>query len=179
MLPLCPYLPKPAEKMDASVLTALGQDRGPDFYLTALTYGNYLWRDGHAGRAILKLDRAFGADLQGDEPILKEWPLPYFAMGWIFQNATSFVGNPRVHFQHLADRMNEPRRDQRRWRMWGCWALCRISRPDLPDDPKHEVEEPTFEKIETMLNQHGHGGESTLWLLAVEQARKKSHATSL
>lgn len=163
--------------MDAGVLTAHGRDRGEAFYLTALTYGNYLWRHGHAGRAILKLDRAFGADLRGDESVLRAWPLPYLAMGWIFQHAPAFVGNPRVHFQHLADRMNEPRREQRRWRMWACWALCRLSLPDLPDDPKHEVEEPTFERIGQMLDEHGHAGEKNLWLTAVEVAQKKPNPT--
>lgn len=168
----CPYLPPSADNMDASVLTAHGKDRGEAFYLTALTYGNYLWQHGHAGRAILKLDRAFGADLRGDEPVLRDWPLPYFAMGWIFQHAPSFVGNPRVHFQHLADRMNEPRREQRRWRMWACWGLCRLILPNLPDDPKHEVEEPAFESIERMLIAHGHPGEASLWQQAMEEARK-------
>lgn len=162
--------------MDAGVLTAHGKDRGADFYLTALTYGNYLWQHGHAGRAILKLDRAFGADLRGDESVLRDWPLPYLAMGWILRQAPSFVGNPRVHFQHLADRMNEPRRDQRRWRMWACWALCRLALPDLPDDPKHEVTEPTFELIEDMLNRHGHAGEPALWLQAVAVARENQNA---
>ena len=161
--------------MDAGVLTAHGKDRGADFYLAAITYGNYLWQHGHAGRAILKLDRAFGADLRGDEPVLRDWPLPYLAMGWILRHAPSFVGNPRVHFQHLADRMNEPRRDQRRWRMWACWALCRLAIPDLPDDPKHEVTEPTFELIEDMLNQYGHPGEAALWLQAVAVARENQN----
>ena len=69
------------------------------------------------------LDRAFGADLAPGEPVLAAWPLPYAAMAWLLQHTPpeTFIGNPRVHFQHLADRMNEPRREQRRWRAWACW----------------------------------------------------------
>jgi hypothetical protein len=112
--------------MDAGSITALGEDRGPVFYLTALTYGHYLWQRGLAARATLCLDRALGADLRGDEPVLREWPLPYAAMRWFLQHTPPdvFIGNPRVHFQHLADRMNEPRRDQRRWRAWACWGIA-------------------------------------------------------
>jgi hypothetical protein len=163
ILPPCPHLPEALEQMDASVLTAHGAARDAGFYLTALRYGNYLWQRGLPGRAILKLDRAFGADIQADEEVLQNWPLPYVAMGWILVRAPSFVGNPRVHFQHLADRMNEPRREQRRWRMWACWALCRKGRPELAGDPRHEVEEPSLETIAAKLDLHGHPGETALW----------------
>ena len=149
--------------MDAGALTAHGAARDAGFYLTALRYSNYLWQRGLAGRAILKLDRALGADLGSNDEVLQSWPLPYTAMAWILANAPSFVGNPRVHFQHLADRMNEPRREQRRWRMWACWAICRKARPDLVGDPRHEVEEPSLATIAEKLGLHGHPGETDLW----------------
>ena len=86
-------------------------------------------------------------------------------MGWLIRETPPgvFIGNPRVHFQHYADRMNEPRRDQRRWRAWACWALARVVRPDLPNDPKHDVVEPSHEMIAAGLEANGHPGEVELW----------------
>ena len=163
--PPCPYLPPTPAQMDARALTVHRDKRDADFYLSALTYGHYLWQHGQAARAILKVDRALLADLQGDEPVLRDWPLPYEAMAWFLHHTPPdvFIGNPRVHFQHLADRMNEPRREQRRWRAWACWALVRAVRPDLPTDPRHAVEEPSLEKIAAELSAHGHPGERALW----------------
>lgn len=161
--------------MDAGALTELGNNRGGEFYLTALTYAQYLWQRGIVARAILKIDRALGADLRGDEAVLREWPLPYSAMAWVLRQAPLevFMGNPRVHFQHLADRMNEPRRDQRSWRIWACWAISRIVLPDLPDDPKHAVEEPSLERIAEKLTTHGIPNEVEIWQKALAEARER------
>jgi len=162
--------------MDASALTAHGDERDAGFYLTALTYGHYLWQRGQVARAILKLDRALLSDLRGDEPVLREWPLPYAAIAWVLRHAPPdvFIGNPRVHFQHLADRMNEPRREQRRWRTWACWALCRAVRPEFPADPKHVVAEPHLELIVEKLTRHGLPGESALWQEVMKSAQAVS-----
>ncbi|MBI2813383.1 MAG: hypothetical protein HYX71_03790 [Opitutae bacterium] len=151
--------------MDARALTAHGADRGPGFYLTALTYAQHLWQRGLAARALLNLDRALGADLRGDEAELRDWPPPYEAMAWFLRHTPTdvFIGNPRVHFQHLADRMNEPRREQRRWRTWACWALTRAVRPEFPPDLKHRVVEPPPPLIARKLAEHGLAGESALW----------------
>jgi hypothetical protein len=156
--------------MDAGALTAHGTTRDGRFYLTALTYGQYLWQRGLAARAILCLDRALGADLHGDEPELAAWPLPYAAMGWLLKNASAgvFIGNPRVHFQHLADRMSEPRREQRRWRAWACWALTRAARPEFSADPRHEVVEPARELIAQKLRTHGLPDEAGQWQNALD-----------
>lgn len=151
--------------MDASALSAHGEKRDAAFYLTALTYAQYLWQRGFAARALLKIDRALLSDLRGDEPVLRAWPLPYAAMAWCLRHAPPdvFIGNPRVHFQHLADRMNEPRREQRRWRTWACWLIARRVRPEFPADPRHDVVEPTLEQIAAQLDHHGMPGESDLW----------------
>jgi hypothetical protein len=172
----CPYLPIPPEHMDANDLSAHGSARDADFYLTALTYGQYLWQRGFSARAILKLDRALGADLQGGEAVLLQWPLPYEAMSWILRHAPSdtLVGNPRVHFQHLADRMNEPRREQRRWRAWACWMLTRVVLPHLPADPKHDVREPDESFISNQLSLHGIPQEAELWLRVLRQQKLSS-----
>lgn len=160
--------------MDASALSVHGPDRDAGFYLTALTYAHYLWRQGLAARAILKLDRALLSDLRGDEPVLRAWPLPYAAMAWCLRHtpAEVFLGNPRVHFQHLADRMNEPRREQRRWRTWACWQICRVVRPEFPADPTHLVGEPTVEQIARQLTRHGLPGEAGLWREALRNSER-------
>jgi hypothetical protein len=166
VLPACPYLPPPRVGLDWRALHVHREDvRGEEFYHDCLEYAHSLWLRGLAARAILCLDRAFGAELCGDEATLREWPLPYAAMKWILHATPSsvFLGNPRVHFQHYADRMNEPRREQRRWRAWACWALAREVLPQLPPDLKHAVVEPTPAEIAAGLDRHGVPGETKLW----------------
>ena len=176
--PDCPYLPSPPDLMDAGALTAHGAARDDAFYLTALTYGHYLWLRGLASRAILKLDRALFADLRGDEPVVRKWPIPYAAMVWFLMHTPEggFAGNPRVHFQHLADRMKKPCREQRRWRMWACWSLCRVVLPHLPGDPKHPVEEPAVDRIVAELQIHGVPGELETWRAAMKTASRDRSA---
>jgi hypothetical protein len=164
--PPCPDLPSPREGLDWRTLHVFrGDTRGPEFYHACLEYGQSLWTRGLAARAMLCLDRAMGADLTGDETVLQSWPMPYAAMVWFMRHTPSdvFIGNPRVHFQHYADRLREPRRDQRRARAWACWALACAARPEWPGDPKHAVEEPTLEKVAQDLDAHGHPGETALW----------------
>lgn len=166
VFPPCPHLPAPRPGLDWQALHAhRAADRGGDFYFACLEYGQSLWQRGFAARSLLCLDRALGADLTGDEPVLREWPLPYAAMAWLIAHTPPdvFLGNPRVHFQHYADRMNEPRKEQRRWRAWACWALARVVRPDLPNDPRHRVVEPTRDEIAAGLQRHGHRGEAEAW----------------
>ncbi len=170
-LPPCPHLPALRPGLDWRVLHRFrAEERGAEFYFACLEYGQAQWTRGHAARALLCLDRALGADLRGDEAVLREWPLPYAAMAWCIGHcpADVFIGNPRVHFQHYADRMNEPRKDQRRWRAWACWALTRAVRPELPGDPRHQVVEPTVDEIDRRLSQFGLAGEADLWRRVLE-----------
>lgn len=183
-LPECPHLPAPRAGLDWRALHAFRDgDRGAEFYLACLEYGQVLWRRGLAARSLLCLDRSLGAELRGHEPVLQRHPLPYAAMGWIIQHTPAgvFLGNPRVHFQHYADRMNEPRREQRRWRAWACWALAREARPEFPADPKHRVVEPAYEQIAGALQQHGVPGEVELWhsvLQAIRSAATEGESCS-
>ncbi|HVU35779.1 MAG TPA: hypothetical protein VHE61_20225 [Opitutaceae bacterium] len=157
--------------------------RGPEFYFACLEYGQTLWQRTLAARALLCLDRALGAELTGSEPILRDWPLPYAGIAWVIGRTPPdiFVGNPRVHFQHYADRMNAPRRAQRQARAWACWALARAVRPELPGDPRHQVHEPSIDEIAAMLDAHGHPGERELWKTVLQsvQTRSKGHAGSV
>ncbi|MDE3084325.1 MAG: hypothetical protein KGJ37_03775 [Verrucomicrobiota bacterium] len=164
--------------MDWRAFNTHGANRGAEFYFTALLYGHYLWQRGRAARAILCLDRAFGADLRGGEPGLANWPLPYAALVWFLQKTPPgiFLGNPRVHFQHLAGRMNQPRSEQRRWRAWACWALTRAALPHLPDDPRHRIAEPSIDLIAKNLIIHGLAGEMEQWRAALHTVcRNRPH----
>lgn len=180
-LPPCPHLPEPRPGLDWRTLYSFReQDRGAEFYFACLEYGHALWQRGFAARSLLCLDRAFGANLRGDEPVLQAHPQPYAAMAWLIAHTPDgvFLGNPRVHFQHYADRMNEPRREQRRWRAWACWALARAVRPDLPPDPRHRVTEPTLDEIRRGLDQRGLPGESALWTVELDRAFALSRGRS-
>lgn len=162
--------------MDFRAFGEHGETRDAAFYLTALEYGHYLWQRGFAARAILCLDRAMGAELASEDPIAEAWPIPYSAMAWFLSHTPPdvFIGNPRVHFQHYADRLKDPRRDQRRWRAWACWALARRLLPSLPNDPKHPVREPSELEIFEALSQHGHPGEPAQWRAVLETCVAKS-----
>jgi hypothetical protein len=170
----------PREGLDWRTLHVFRENaRGPEFYRACLEYGAALWARGLAARAILCLDRAFGAELRGEEAVLREWPLPYRAMAWLLAQTPVdvFIGNPRVHFQHYADRMNEPRREQRRWRAWACWAIARAVRPEFPADPKHRVVEPTREQISAELTRFGVPGEVELWQEVIADVERERRDT--
>jgi hypothetical protein len=170
----CPHLPADRPDLDWRALHRFrGGDRGEAFYFACLEYGQTLWTRGLAARALLCLDRALGADLAGNEPVLRAHPLPYRAVAWLVAEVPPgvFVGNPRVHFQHYADRMNEPRREQRRARAWACWALVRAVRPEWPADPKHRVTEPDDAAIGAELDRWGHPGETALWRAVLHDGR--------
>jgi hypothetical protein len=151
--------------MDWRALRRHGDERGAEFYLSALTYGQHLWQRGLAARALLATDRALLADLAPDEPVLSTWPLPYLALRWIMVNATAeaLVGNPRVHYQHLAGRLRGPRAAQQCARAWAAWHLARLANPAWPGDPTHAVNEPSLPEIRQALATHGLPGEVEVW----------------
>ncbi|MCC6415061.1 MAG: hypothetical protein IT582_04040 [Opitutaceae bacterium] len=164
--PACPTLPVPRLDLDWRALHVFrAAERGEAFYAACLEYGAALWARELPARAMLCLDRALGAGLAADAHVLQRWPLPYAAMAWIMRHTPEdiFIGNPRVHFQHYADRLRAPRREQRQWRAWACWALARAVRPDWPADPRHIVVEPSQDQIARELANHGHPGEAELW----------------
>ena len=165
----CPFLPTSKEPLSARDLREVGADRGPRFYLLALTCAQSLWLRGLPAQAILLMNRAFSASLSGSEPELLQWPLPYGAMRWVMINRTEdqFIGNPRRHFQHLATRMVEPRRELRSWRAWACWHIACECFPDYPADEKQlageSIREPDRAEIISNLDRIGLPGESALW----------------
>lgn len=175
-LEACPFLPAVREPILASSMKIFGKrERGPGFYRHALTCGQSLWLQGLPAQALLQLNRAFGAELKSGEPVLSEWPLPYAAAAWMMRRRREehFIGNPRRHYQHLATRMVEPRKEQRAWRAWGCWFVaCRVF-PDQPADARQIAEEgvvePTRDRIVSGLAAHGIDGETALWEAVVAE----------
>lgn len=178
-LPPCPHLPLPDQVLTAASLAAHGDTRGPGFYLAALLYAQSLWLEGFPARALLLVNRALGSDFTGGEAVLKQWPLPYRAVGWLLRHhlPRQFIGNPRRHWQHLATRMSGPRAELRAWRAWACWRLACLTLPDLSADEaqiaREGVREPAEEEIAAQLAQWGLPGEAALWreALAAIQAR--------
>lgn len=164
----CPFLPPAETGMTHRCLSELETGTAA-FYITAQRYGNFLWQRGHAGRALLALTRALYADLPGQAEVYNEWPLPYEGLAWVLQNHPSndFPGNPRISFQHQATRLRGSRSDQLRARAWAVWALVRRAKPELPGDSSDPVGEPEVGEIATLLGEHGHSGELTLWQQAL------------
>lgn len=171
----CPYLPLPEKALGSSHVRRLGKERGAAFYLAALEYAQSLWLQGFPARSLLLINRALGAQVSDGTPELQRWPLPYAAAAWVMCHRAEdqFVGNPRRHYQHLATRMVEPRKEQRSWRAWACWFMaCRIF-PDYPADVQQlleeNVSEPDRDTILRNLRALGLPGEAELWWNAVER----------
>lgn len=151
--------------MDWRSLNQYRAKQGAEFYEAALRYAQQLWGQGLPARALLAVDRALYADLCGHEAILRNWPLPYAAVPWMVLETPPgvFIGNPRIHYQHLADRVRGNRAELKRWRAWACWLLVRRVSPGLPGDPGHKVQEPTEVLIRERLSWHGIAGEAEHW----------------
>lgn len=169
LLPPCPSLPDADPRLSAVSIRAAGEDRGEHFYRLALACAQALWRRGLPAQAILMLNRAFTAELRGDEAVLREWPPPYAALRWILEHREEahFLGNPRRHFQHLASRVRGPRLTLRSWRAWACWRIARQFRPQDPADERQLSEEGLVEPSDAAIRQGletcGWPGEAVLW----------------
>lgn len=169
-LPDCPLLPAPAGRMSWRDLEAAKAIDEPTHYLTCLRYARQLWEtDGLPARALLAVDRGLFCDVPAGHPALAANPLPYAVIGWMVAQDVggAFLGNPRVHYQHLADRVRGDREHRVRWRSWAAWGIVRRVRPDFPADPRHEVCEPTKDEIEAGLRSHGVAGEAKAWQAAL------------
>ena len=163
--PPCPLLPEAVEPMSYRDLNRLKDGPAPEFYETALRYGHCLWRRGLAGRALLAVSRALYAEVAAAEPVLRRYPLPYAAIGWIVreQPRDAFPGNPRVSFQHQATRLRGERQGVRRARAWAAWAVVRNARPSLPPDAAQNLREPDTAAIAAGLRAPGIRGEAEVW----------------
>jgi len=138
MMEACPWLPVVTEALDFTHTRRHGQERGEEYYRDALCYAQSQWLTGKPAQAILQINKAWMADLTGDEGVLTEYPSPYRALVWMLQHAAEgtpgFFGNPVRHFQHLATRMSGPRAEIRIWRAWVCFHLAEQTLPAYPRD---------------------------------------------
>jgi hypothetical protein len=182
-LPVCPFLPVPASPLDAGATGAFRHgERGAPFYLSALLYAQSLWLDGFPAKSLLLINRALGADVRAGDRVLADWPLPYAAAAWVMRErrATQFIGNPRRHYQHLATRMVEPRKELRTWRAWACWLLANRAFPDLPSDELQIERErlvlPARDEVLARIGALGHPGEAALVEAAEELVRQADSA---
>lgn len=169
----CPFLPEVKEPLKAVSMKRFGKERGNEFYFGALEVAQSLWLQGLPAQALLQINRAFGAELEDRDAVLYRCELPYRAVHWIMSSRKTgqFIGNPRRHFQHLATRMVEPRKELRSWRAWACWYLARQVFPDYPADEiqlqEESVCEPEEGAIFACLEKMGLSGEAELWKQAV------------
>lgn len=163
----CPWLPRVAGPLTPAVTRSLAGERGPVYYACCLGYAQSLWREGKPAQAILQLNKAWLADLAGDEAVMVAHPPPYRALVWMLRNAAPghFLGNPVRHFQHLATRMSGPRAVARAWRAWACFHLAGRVLPAeaYPRDEKQVAEEgleiPGWETTLDGVDRHGWTGE--------------------
>ncbi|MGH8021689.1 MAG: hypothetical protein ACREIA_26085 [Opitutaceae bacterium] len=170
--PDCPFLPEPDAAMDWRSLHRHRSAEQDSLHPACLKYGQFLWRQGLAARALLAVDRGLLCASPDNRCEGEEFRHPFQAIAWIVAHTPPgvFIGNPRVHYQHLADRVRGDRAEQKRWRAWACWWLVRLVQPELPADPRHDVREPLEHEIESSLLQHGSMMELKRWHAACEGA---------
>lgn len=158
-------------RLDYTALRPLREENGASLYLTSLAYAQQLWLDRLPARSILALDRAFFCALPSGHPVLEKHPMPYAALAWICRHHQegTFLGNPRVSFQHIADRVQgrDDASPRKSIRAWACWAVVCHARPDFPGDPEHAVTPPTWEEIARHLAQLGGAAEVAAWRSAL------------
>ncbi|MBC7980965.1 MAG: hypothetical protein H7Y36_10425 [Armatimonadetes bacterium] len=162
---LCPYLPLPDQELADELAQLSWEAGGERFYYKALERAQRYWLDGKPAQAILQINKAFSAELCGDEQVLRDWPPPYSALVWILERSAEgsggFLGNPVRHFQHLATRMSGARGEARSWRAWVCFYLARqvLDGKHFPLDGKQMAKEgiwvPGFERAEREVRKAG------------------------
>ncbi|MEP4078807.1 hypothetical protein [Haloferula sp.] len=173
----CPYLPSVEAPLTAEWTRSHQGRRDVGFYKAALEYAQSLWREGKPAQAILQLNKAWAADLEGGEEVLEEWPLPYRALVWMLGHAAEgrFLGNPVRHFQHLATRIRGEGTELRAWRSWACFHLSSRALPsrDFPPDIQQIETEglvlPEVGDVLVALEQQGLAGEASLVEAIIEE----------
>ena len=150
------------------ITRALGGTKCHRYYFAALSYAQSLWREGKPAQAILQLNKAFMADLSGDEEVLETYPPPYAPLVWILRNRPEdrFLGNPVRHFQHLATRVSGERKEIRSWRAWACFHLSQrvLPREEFPVDQEQmaieAVDFPEWKVVVAAIRETGWRGEA-------------------
>lgn len=176
----CIWLPTVNGRLGPESTRVHSRDKGAEFYLATLRYSQSLWLEGKPAQAILQLNKAWMADLKGDERVLRDFPPPYRALIWLLRQAKAgdagFLGNPVRHFQHLATRMSGPRSEIRAWRAWACLDLSELELPrgTFPRDGEQRVREglwvPGRGRVLREISRLGWNGEIDELLQAAEDS---------
>ncbi|MDX1681164.1 MAG: hypothetical protein R3242_10585 [Akkermansiaceae bacterium] len=165
----CPYLPEVKGVLDFSVTRRHGANKGPAFYRDALGLAQSLWLVGKPAQAMLQINKAWMADIEGQAwwgDDMDPWSALAWMLNQIRDGAEGFSGDPVRHFQHLASRMSGPRPEPRRWRAWICFHLAErvLPRADFGRDGRQLVREglwiPGLGRALTGLHRHGWAGEA-------------------
>lgn len=167
LIKLNPHLPSASAFLDWSHTRQFRKECGANYYMASLRLSQSYWLQRKQANAILQLNKAFMADLK--EP---SHPLPYSALVWFLDNRRGgeFLGNPVRHFQHLATRMNAPRKELRTWRAWACFHIAKSVLPEryYPVDSiqidKEHLLVPKFEEVLNKLKKLGLTNEFKLLL---------------
>lgn len=177
--PACPWLPEVCRSSEAGLSRAHAVVKGREFYEEALRYAHFHWRTGKPAQALLQLNKAWMADLDGAIEILEILPPPYCALVWMLEMVATgecgFSGNPVRHFQHLASRVSGPRSEVRSWRAWVCFHLAEsiATGGNFPRDGRQLVREGLWiPSIQHALSRLADCG----WPLEVEHAREARRA---
>ena len=168
VLPPCPLLPEVSHAHGHMITRVHAPAKCSQFYLAAICYAQSLWREGKPAQAILQLNKAFMADMSGDEEVLVKHPPPYAVLVWFLANRPEgrFLGNPVRHFQHLATRVSGERKEVRSWRAWACFHLSRAVLPmdEFPPDEEQIAKEkivfPGWGEVVGRIREMGWKGES-------------------
>ena len=168
VLPACPLLPEVSHPHGHMITRVHAPAKCDKFYYAAISYAQSLWREAKPAQAILQLNKAFMADLRGDEEVLKIHPPPYAVLVWFLRNRPegTFLGNPVRHFQHLATRVSGERKEIRSWRAWACFHLSRAILPagEFPPDQEQITEDslvfPEWEEVLVAIRERGWPGEA-------------------
>jgi hypothetical protein len=168
VVPACPLLPEVLHPHGHMITRVFGGTKCHRYYFAALSYAQSLWREGKPAQAILQLNKAFMADLRGDEEVLERYPSPYAALVWMLRHRRDgqFLGNPVRHFQHLATRVSGERKELRSWRAWACFHLSRTALPaaEFPIDAVQVAAErlvfPAWDTVVAEIRSLGWPGEA-------------------
>lgn len=168
----CPFLPEMDPLMTWRNLNELRNGPVAELYVALLRYAQKLWQVDTTARSLLALDRAIFIRLSDDCPVLADWPTPYAALKWMLQrhDGSTFIGNPRRHYQHLATRVSGDDVNRKRWAAWACRYITRQTLPDLVADTRQNIREPDFDDIGNGLATYGIRGELDWWLAVSGQA---------
>ena len=175
-------MPVASSKLNASHTLKHRKECAELFYLSCLELSQSYWIQGKQAQSILQINKALMADIDD----FKNFS-PYMALSWLLKNRRNgeFLGNPVLHFQHLATRMSGLRKDLRIYRAWACFYISKYILPskEFPEDldqiSKESLVFPDINEVYSKLNVTGLLSECDFFLEALNAScENKRHAGS-